>query len=43
MKTIIEFYIFELIEALNYSLNKEFWVMEKISKKEDSSGRKQDK
>ena len=43
MKTIIEFYIFELIEALNESLNKKFWVMEQISKKEDSSSQKQDK
>ena len=33
MKISIEFYIFELIQVLNYSFNKEFWDMEQIFKK----------
>ena len=33
MEITIEFYIFKLIEILNFSFNKQFWLLEQISKK----------
>ena len=32
-KITIEFYIFELVYVRNFSFNKQFWLLEKISKK----------
>ena len=40
MKIFIEFYIFKLIKILNFIFNKQFWFLEKISKKKYTSGQK---
>ena len=43
MKMLIEFYIFKLIQILNFNFNKHYWLLEQISKKKYTSVRKHKK
>ena len=40
MKVTIKFCIFKLIEILNFSFDKQSWLLEQIFKKKYTSGRK---
>ena len=43
MKITIEFYMFKLIQILNFNFNKQVWFLEEMSEKKYTYGRKHKK